>query len=187
MRSRSGEVNRRRRSVCRALLFTCALSVTLDGDGPKRASAEAVRPLVRMFNMRGQRAVSTADPREPGVFVAAVYTGTDLFLIHAHHPDGDELSRRIHSGQHQTVFFALRATPTSSGKFYIYDAGANGVEPVARQGESADEVREDDVRVVRFSGDLSSQRLTSVEYAEKLDQIDARYADLLKVLFLHAG
>lgn len=186
MRLRSGAGNVRRGRARWAVLLSCALLVTLESDGPRRASADAVGPLVRIFNVTGQRAIAAADPREQGFFVAAVYTGTDLFLVRAHHPAGDELNRQIHSGQHQRVFFALRATPTPSGKFYVFDAGANGVETILRESDSADEVREEDVRVVRFNGDFSGQRLTSLEYAEKLEKTDARYADMLKLLFSHA-
>jgi hypothetical protein len=157
-------------SVPWVLLFSSLLCVTLEGEVGGRASADAVAPLIRMFNATGQHAVAAADPREPGFFVAAVYTGTDLFLVRAQHPAGDELARRIHSGQHQRVFFALRATPTPSRKFYVYDAGANGLRPTARPGDAADDVRLDGVR------------LTSVEYTETLNETDARYADLLKLL-----
>ena len=148
----------------------------------RAASAAAVKPLLRVFNQTGQRAVAVMDPREDGFFVAAVYTGTDLFLVRAHHPAAEELSQRIRAGQQQRVFFALRATPTPTGKFYVFDAGADGIHATARSGDAVDEVREEDVRVVRFSGDASGQHLTRLEYAEKLAEADQRYADLLKLL-----
>ena len=171
-----------RMSAACGSVLCCMFIVTLDGDGPTRtASADAVRPLVRAFNMTQQRAVAAADPREPGFFVAAVYTGTDLFLVRARHPAAEELSRRIRSGQYQRVFFALRSTPTPSGKFYVYDAGADGVQARAREVRAADEVREDDGRVVRFHSD-PAERQTTAEYSEKLAATDAKYATLLKLL-----
>ena len=170
-----------RLSTAWSVLVGCVFMVTLDGDGPTRAaSADAVRPLVRAFNMTQQRAIAAVDPREPGFFVAAVYTGTDLFLVRARYPAAEELSQRIQSGQYQRVFFALRSTPTPAGKFYVYDAGADGV--TAGAGKTVDEVREDGVLVVRFNGDPSGQLLTKPEYAEKLAATDARYANLLKLL-----
>ena len=171
-----------------SVLLSCALIVTLEGDGPTRpASTEAVRPLVRAFNLTGRRAIAAAVPRESGVFVAAVYTGSDLFVVRARHPAAGELTQQIQSGQFQRVFFALRATPTPSGKFFVYDAGADGVLTKGREDENVDEVREDDVRVVRFNGDLSAQRLTQREYAEKLAATDARYARLLRLLTFVGG
>jgi hypothetical protein len=100
--------------------------------------------------------------------------------VRARHPAADELSQRIQSGQYQKVFFALRSPPTPAGKFYVYDAGADGVK--AGAGKKVDEVREDGVRVVRFNDDPSGQLLTKPEYAEKLAAADARYANLLKLL-----
>lgn len=78
-------------------------------------------------------------------------------------------------------FFALRATPTPSGKFFVYDVGADGVRTTTtgRAGGAVDEVRTDAVRIVRFNGDASGQGLTKTAYAETLTATDARYAQLL--------
>jgi hypothetical protein len=161
---------------------TILASILAENDR-RTASAAAAGPLVRMFNQTGRRAIAVVDPREPGIFVAAVYTGADLFLVRAHHPAAEELSQRIRSGHHQRVFFALRATPSPSGKFSVYDAGADGIRATARSGDAVDEIREEDVRVLRFSGDQGAgQRLTRQEYAEQLAEADERYADLLKLL-----
>lgn len=74
-------------AVPRVLLVISAFIVTLAADGPTRpASADAIRPLVRAFNVTQQRAIAAPDA-EPGFFVAALYTGTDLFLVRARHPD----------------------------------------------------------------------------------------------------
>lgn len=42
---------------------------------------------------------AAADPREAGVFVAAVYTGSDLFVVRARHPAAEKLTQQIQSGQ----------------------------------------------------------------------------------------
>jgi hypothetical protein len=140
-----------------------------------------VKPLLRVFNQTGQRAIAVMDPREEGFFVAAVYTGTDLFLVRAQHPAADELRQHIRSGRQQRVFFALRATPTPPGKFYVFDAGADGIQAAPRSGGVVDEVREEDGRVLRFSA-VSGQRVTGPENAEKVAAADDRYALLLKLL-----
>jgi len=169
-----------RRSATSWFVFGCLFILARDGDGrTASASADAVRPLIRAFNLTQQRAIAAADPHQPGFFTAAVYTGTDLFLVYAQHPAADELEQRIRSRQYQRVFFALRATPTTSGKFYIYDAGADGVRTSGRANEAVDELRENAVRIVRFNGDANGQGLTKTAYAETLTAADARYAQLL--------
>lgn len=59
-------------TACWSFLTACAF-VTLSGDEPKpSASAGLVKRLVHSFELTGRRALAVADPREPGVFVAAV-------------------------------------------------------------------------------------------------------------------
>jgi hypothetical protein len=173
-------------TTCCSLLTPCAF-VTLSADEPKPpASADAVKRLVHILELTGRRALAAADPHELGVFVAVVNTGSDLFLVRAQHPAAGQLNQWIHSGLHQRVFFSLRAMATSSGKFLVYDAGADGVQTKARDDGKMDEAREDDDAVVRFSGNLTGQRLTRPD-TQQLTEIGARYARLLSTLVLAAS
>ena len=165
------------------VLLSAAVVITLDAAGVRRpASADAVRPLVRLLNRSGQRAIAVADPRRHGFFVAALYTGSDIFLVRARHPAPEELNQQIHARRYQRVFFALRATPTPSEKVLVYDAQADGIHAQPGANDSCDEVREDDLRMVRFNGDLTGQHLTMTEYADKMAAVDAQYSRLLKLL-----
>lgn len=84
--------------------------------------------------------------------------------------------------QHREVYLDLQGSPTPQDKFFVQDAGADGILSALPGSGDVDVLYEDGVRQTLFNGDVTGQRLTSAEYDARLAAADARYARLLKLL-----
>jgi len=94
----------------------------------KWASGDAARGLVTALDRLGLEAIAAADPSEPGTFVAALkIQGGRLLVVQARHPSVDGLLQRLAARQYRDVYLDLQGTPTQKGKFFVQDAGANGI------------------------------------------------------------
>jgi hypothetical protein len=172
-------------SLSLLFLLTTVLVVGFRADVPAQAfqSAAAARALVAALDRSGLDAIAAADPEEPGRFVAALYLpGNQLLVVNAHHPSVDGVAYRIAMDQHRDVYLDLQGTPTPQDKFFVQDAGADGILSALRGSSEIDVVYEDGTRQTLFNGDVKAQRLTSAEYDARLAAADARYARLLKLL-----
>jgi hypothetical protein len=138
---------------------------------------------VYRLDAAGLDAIAAGHPDTPGQFVAALYLrGSQLLVVSAQHPSVDGVTHRIANRQFREVYLDLQGTPTQRGKFFVQDAGADGILS-ARPGSGAvDVVYEDGARQTLFNGDLKGQQLTPSEYDAKLAEADARYARLLTLL-----
>ena len=76
----------------------------------------------------------------------------------------------------------LQGTPTPNGKFFVQDAGANGILTALPGSVEVDVLYEDGQRQTLFNGDLIGQHVTAAEYEARLASADVRYARLLTLL-----
>jgi hypothetical protein len=99
----------------------------------------------------------------------------------ASHPSAAGVAHRLDNRQYRDTYLDLQATPTPEGKFFVQDAGADGIaaEP---SGGGVDVLYEDGVRQTLFNGDPRAQKLTRAEYEAKAAAADARYARLVMLL-----
>lgn len=147
------------------------------------ASADAARELTYLLDRQGLSAIAAIDPSAPGAFVAALYFPRgQLLVVRARHPSLDGVVHRIEMHQYREVYLDLQGTPTPAGKFFVQDAGADGILSVPPGGGSVDILYEDGVRQTLFNGDIQAQHLTSSEYDARLMEADAKYAVLLTLL-----
>jgi hypothetical protein len=152
-------------------------------DAQALASPDAARNLVHAFEKAGSTAIAVADPDAPGRFVAALYIpGSQLLVVSAGHPSAEAVAYRIEAGQHREVYLDLQATPAPDGKFFVQDAGADGILNARRGSGQVDVLYEDGRDQTLFNGDADAQDLTRAEYEAKLAAADARYARVLKLL-----
>jgi hypothetical protein len=166
-------------------LLTTVLLVGVRADVPAQAflSADAARELTHALDGLRLDAIAVADPEEPGRFVAALYIpASQLLVIGAHHPSVDGILHRLTMRQYREVYLDLQGTPTAQDKFFVQDAGADGILSALPGSGDVDVLYENGVRQTLFNGDVKAQRLTSAEYDAKLAAADARYARLLKLL-----
>jgi hypothetical protein len=145
-------------------------------------SSEPAQQLRYFFQRTGQNAVAALDPSDRDAFVAALHVAGDLLVVRARHPSVRELTTRIKSEEYFQTYLALIATPTSDGKLFVIDAGANGVLSGVPGADNIDRMRDGGGREIVFNGDFTGQQLTAAQYDALLAQTDAEYARLLKVL-----
>jgi len=175
---------RPRQSSRLLLLAILLVSPAVDETGAQRqASPEAARALVSALTKAGLDTVAAADPAEPGSFVAALHIeGGQLLVVSTRHPSDAAVTHRIAARQYRDVYLDLQGTPTPKGKFFVQDAGADGIVDAKRGSGSVDVLYEDGVTQTMFNGDPKSQKLTEAQYEAKLESADARYARILTLL-----
>ena len=146
------------------------------------ASTAATRNLIRSLDDASLDAIATVDPTEPGAFVAALHIkGGQLLVVRAHHPSIEGLSARLAARQFRDVYIDLQATPTTQGKLFVMDSGADGLPSDADQPANVDIVYEDGIRQIMFNG-ARAQKLNADVYRRQLEDADVKYTRLLNVL-----
>lgn len=146
------------------------------------ASSAATKSLIRSLNDASLDAIATVDPTEPGAFVAALHIkGGQLLVVRAHHPSVAALSARLAARQFRDVYLDLQATPTTNGKLFVMDVGADGLPSEPDQPTNVDVVYEDGTRQTMFNG-ARAQKLNNDAYRKQLHDADVRYTRLLDVL-----
>jgi hypothetical protein len=143
------------------------------------ASADAARDLVSLLDQFRLDAIAAVDPAEPGAFVAALYIPG--VIVDARQPSVEGVMQHLAMHQYREVYLDLQWTPTPSNKFFVQDAGADGILTARPGSGDVDILYEDGVRQTLFNGDFKTQNLTPSEYDAKL-AADARYARLLTLL-----
>jgi hypothetical protein len=153
------------------------------GEARGFASADAARDLVYALEPLGLSAIATADPAEPGTFVAALYIPrSQLLVVSARHPSVEGVAERIANHQYGQVYLDLYGSPDRRDKFFVQDSGADGILSALPGSGDVDVLYENGVRQTLFNGDAASQHLTESQYDEKWAIADNRYARLLTLL-----
>ena len=146
------------------------------------ASTTATRSLIEALDDANLDAIATIDPAEPGAFVAALHIkGGQLLVVRARHPSVEALSARLTARQFRDVYMDLQATPTTQGKLFVMDAGADGLPGDADQPEHVDVIYENGTQQTMFNG-ARAQKLSGDAYRKQLEHADANYTRLLRVL-----
>jgi hypothetical protein len=150
-------------------------------------SETATRNLLQAMEQAGLDAIATVDPTEAGAFVAALHIkGGQLLVVRAHHPSVEALSARLAAGQFRDAYIDLQAAPPSQGKWFLMDAGADGLPGPSDEDERVDVMYEDGTRQTMFNG-ARAQKLSASAYEQKLLAADASYSRLLQLLTAAAG
>lgn len=146
------------------------------------ASTAATKNLLSALKGANLEAIATVDPAEPGAFVAALHIrGGQLLVVRAHHPSVEALSARLRAHQFRDVYIDLQATPTTTGKLFVMDSGADGLPSDSDQPANVDVVYEDGTRQTMFNG-ARAQKLSGDAYRKQLEDADAKYTRLLNML-----
>jgi len=151
--------------------------------GQTLVSANAARELRQRLDAIGVTAIAAKDPRQSGVFVAALYVpASQLLVVRARHPSADAVAYRIDAKQFRDVYLDLQATPTPQEKFFVQDSGADGILDTRPGSGDIDVLYEDGVRQIVFNGSPRAQHVSDAEYKAKRSAADAEYARLLGLL-----
>jgi hypothetical protein len=174
-------------SVLVAVVVTSVSAVSINA-AQEGASTAATKRLITALADASLDSIATVDPAESGAFVAALHIkGGQLLVVRAHHPSVEALSARLAARQFRDAYMDLQATPTTQGKLFVMDSGADGLPGDDDQPANVDVVYEDGTRQTMFNG-ARAQKLRD-EYRKQLHDADAKYTRLLNVLTaaLNAG
>lgn len=168
----------------RVALVLLALVMTATRPGAQAvASGDAAHELITALDQLGLEAIAAVDPAEPDTFAAALkIQGGRLLVVEARHPSVEGLLQRLAARQYRDVYLDLQGTPIQKGKFFVQDAGANGIVSTPPGSVDVDVLYEDGERQTLFNGDPMAQHMTAAEYKARLAAADARYARLLTLL-----
>lgn len=165
----------------RSLLMTMTF-VALSGIEPLPAHEFASPSLAKRLTMvmanNGLEAIAARDPREPTRVIAALaFPGSQLLVVSGPYPDLASLDQVLANRQYRDVYSVLQQPSITAGKVFFQDLGCDGL----RTGDdgSVDILYENGKTQTVFNGDWKSQRLTQTVYEKRLQDADARYAQLL--------
>jgi hypothetical protein len=168
------------RTVRRGFLACCiTVAVVIPAHAGDSSSAPVAAALVGELQARHLDALAAPDPAQPGRYIAVLVVPGQLLVVSAMSPSGGAIAQRIATGAYRDVYLDLQGTPTPQGKFFVQDAGADGL----RDGHDGvvDVVYEDGRRQILFDRTLAKQ-LKGPAYDQALAAADARYAGALVAL-----
>ena len=156
-------------------VLTAALSINI----ATQASPELAAELARLMNERKITAISSADPAEPGRFVAAMLAGQQLLVIGARYSAPSVLREKILKGEHQQVYGDLHGASDRDGRIFVMDSGADGLK-MAR--ESSDVAWRNGTTQAIFNLDWKTQKIKEADYRRTFDEDQKTYAEMLTTL-----
>ena len=169
-----------RLSVCVIVACGCLSAPLVHASPAHSASAVPARELVDLLTTHHLEAIAARDAAEPGRFVAALLVpGSQLLVVSAMHPSAAAIEQRITMRSYRDVYLDLQGTPTTAGKYFVQDSGADGIVDGTTTG--VDVVYEDGARQTIFNRKMASQ-LRGDAYDVALARADQRYAHLLMIL-----
>jgi hypothetical protein len=159
-----------------AVLVVMAPGV-IAADEPSHSPAMA-RELVAHLEARHLEAFATVDPRASDRFIAVLYIpNSQLLVVGARHPATEALALKIQQQQFRDVYLDLQASPDISGKVFIHDVNADGLQRSA--GTIPDNVYEEGKRITLINrGNVDADRLgrSEDEYERMLSALLAALA-----------
>lgn len=174
-----------RHSVWSSVVVTVSLfALAALSSGQTMQSAQLASELRQALSAGRLTAAAAAVPDEPDRFVAAsLVPGLGLLVLSARSTSPAYLADCVKRRAFQEAYSILHGTALAEGKFFVEDAGADGLQ-ASRSGEAVtfDITWENGTRQVKFDGNAAGQQMTAAQYASAFDEQEARYAKLLSVL-----
>lgn len=162
-------------AVC-LLALVCG-SAAAQSDGSR--SQDLARQLVSAMTSRHLDAIATADPDEPGRFIAALaFPDVQLLVVSSRHRSVDYLKQQIAKREFREVYGILQEGAEAE-RLFFYDMGCDGLQS---SGENVDVLFEGKDQQTRFDGKWQAQSLSEAAYTLKLKQAEENYDRALRVL-----
>jgi hypothetical protein len=159
-----------------------ALAAPSLGQGSR--SAKLAAELRQALSEQKLDTVAAQVPDQPDRFVAASHVpGVGLLLISAQSSSAAFVADCVRRRAYKDAYSFLHGTSLPDGKFFVQDAGADGLWASRRDKDAAVDLTWENVtKRVLFDGDPGKQQMTEAEYLAAFEAQDARYAKLLAVL-----
>lgn len=177
-----------RPSLAIAALTLCAVSVWVPvGSAEDSKSTPLAKELVETLDAAKLGAIATADPANPGVFVAALYIpGTQLLVVSAKYSAPPLLVDRISAKDYQAVYVDLQSASVRGSKIFVMDQGADGLAAKLSGDSSAADSFDEGDKSTSFDGDWKKAKISEADYAKAFADADDRYAKMLSMLVAQA-
>ena len=105
-------------------------SVSVPAAAADSKSTAIAKELVQALDAAKLGAIATADPSNPGVFIAALYIPeTQLLVVSAKYSAPPLLVDRINAKDYQAVYVDLQSASVRGSKIFVMDQGADGLLP----------------------------------------------------------
>jgi hypothetical protein len=161
-------------------VVACAVCVAVSvAVKAQPSSAGLAHDLVEALQQQKLEAIAAVDPSDPNRFVAALYSAGQLLVVSARHPAPAALTDQLGRKEYHDVYRALSGTSMPESKFFVQDLGADGLHNTP---DSIDVVYEKGVDQLIFDGRPEAHKINKRTYAEKYQQAEDRYDQMLKLL-----
>lgn len=146
-------------------------------------SVDVAASLTAMMDAKGLRAFATADPGEPGRYVAAMYIpGAQLLVVSARYAVPVLMDTRLEQHQYEQAYMDLQSASVVASKWFVQDLQADGLAAERQPDKPFDIVYRHGARYVMLDSDWGGQGLTATEYRLRFEAAEKRYATMLRVL-----
>jgi hypothetical protein len=143
-------------------------------------SAAQVKELTALMTARQLETVAAQDPEAADHFVAALLVpGVQLLLVSARYPSPPELQAQLAQQKYRDVYTALHQPSAQSTRFFLMDAGCDGLHGSA---DGVDVLYEKGTTQTLFDGQWKQQGLSEATYNKRAQEAEASYSRLLALL-----
>jgi hypothetical protein len=166
----------------------CVAGVSVPAEPAEGSkSATVAKELVQALDAAKLGAIATADPSNPGVFIAALYIpDTQLLVVSAKYSAPPLLIDRINAKDYQAVYVDLQSASVRGSKIFVMDQAADGLMPKLSGDSSAPDSFDEGDKSMAFDGDWKKAKITETDYTKAFADADDRYAKLLSMLVAQA-
>ena len=166
-------------------LLALTLFVAVAASAQDAKSVAAAKQLGATLDRLKLDSIATADPAEPGTFVAALYfQGAQLLVVSAKYSAPALLVDKLAKKDYRDVYIDLNAASVAGTKIFVMDQNADGL--VARPGDNAPDSWEQASKTTAFDGDWKKAKISEDEYTKTFAAADEKYARILTLLTEHA-
>ena len=164
--------------------FLCLAAVPAASAQEAKSSA-AAKQLGETLDRLKLDSIATADPSDPGTFVAALYfQGAQLLVVSAKYSAPQLLVDKLAKKDYRDIYIDLNAASVAGTKIFVMDQGADGL--VARPGDNPPDSWEQGTKTTAFDGEWKKAKITEDEYTKAFTAADERYTRILTLLAEHA-
>ena len=170
---------RQARFVARLLMLGVAVGAvaTAEARAQGATSAALARELAALLTERQLDAFAVQDPEAPNRFLATLFIpGAQMLVVSAEYSNPAELQAHLAQKNYRDVYTALHQPAAASTRFFLIDAGCNGV---SAGGDGVDVLYEKGKAQTVFDGDWKKQGVSEATYRERFQNAEKQYARVL--------
>lgn len=164
--------------------LTAALVLSLAGAAPAQEakSVALAKQLAAALDAAKLDALAAKDGSGADTFVAALYfPGAQLLVVSAKYAAPQLLDARLSKKEFRDTYLDLSSASVPESKFYVQDAGADGIKAKREENQPFDIV-ETGGKQTMFDGDWKKQKLSEQDYMKTFTSADDRYTEMLSAL-----